>query len=86
MVVFLSRLTICEGTAAALIMKFWFPNTPSILWSALFLVLMFGLNLLSVKSYGESEYWFALIKVVTVIVFIVIGVLMIFGIMCQPQA
>ncbi|WP_289140947.1 amino acid permease [uncultured Brevibacillus sp.] len=70
-----------ELSAAALIMKFWFPDTPSILWSALFLVLMFCLNLLSVKSYGESEYWFALIKVVTVIVFIVIGVLMIFGIM-----
>lgn len=70
-----------ELSAAALIMKYWFPNTPSIMWSALFLVLMFALNLLSVKSYGESEYWFALIKVVTVIVFIVIGVLMIFGIM-----
>lgn len=70
-----------ELSAAALIMKFWFPDTPSIIWSALFLVLMFCLNLLSVKSYGESEYWFALIKVVTVIVFIVIGVLMIFGIM-----
>lgn len=70
-----------ELSAAALIMKFWFPDTPSIMWSALFLVLMFCLNLLSVKSYGESEYWFALIKVVTVIVFIVIGVLMIFGIM-----
>ena len=70
-----------ELSAAALIMKFWFPDTPSIIWSALFLVLMFCLNLLSVKSYGESEYWFALIKVVTVIVFIIIGVLMIFGIM-----
>ncbi|MGG1662329.1 amino acid permease [Brevibacillus sp. NRS-1366] len=70
-----------ELSAAALIMKYWFPNTPSIMWSALFLVLMFSLNLLSVKSYGESEYWFALIKVVTVIVFIIIGVLMIFGIM-----
>ncbi|MFP3393100.1 amino acid permease [Brevibacillus sp. SIMBA_040] len=70
-----------ELSAAALIMKFWFPDTPSIIWSALFLVLMFCLNLLSVKSYGESEYWFALIKVITVIVFIIIGVLMIFGIM-----
>lgn len=70
-----------ELSAAALIMKFWFPDTPSIIWSALFLVLMFCLNLLSVKSYGESEYWFALIKVVTVIGFIIIGVLMIFGIM-----
>lgn len=70
-----------ELSAAALIMKYWLPDVPSIIWSALFLVLMFLLNALSVKSYGESEYWFALIKVITVIVFIVIGVLMIFGIM-----
>ncbi|QRG68694.1 amino acid permease [Brevibacillus choshinensis] len=70
-----------ELAAAALIMKYWLPDVPSIVWSALFLVIMFLLNALSVKSFGESEYWFALIKVVTVIVFIIIGVLMIFGIM-----
>ncbi|MDC0763198.1 amino acid permease [Brevibacillus sp. AG] len=70
-----------ELSASALIMKYWFPDTPAILWSALFLGLLFALNLLSVKAYGESEYWFALIKVVTVIVFIIVGVLMIFGIM-----
>ncbi|MFD2372095.1 amino acid permease [Brevibacillus sp. GCM10020057] len=70
-----------ELSAAALIMKYWLPDVPSIVWSALFLFLMFLLNALSVKSYGESEYWFALIKVITVIVFIAIGVLMIFGIM-----
>ncbi|CAI8882195.1 lysine:H(+) symporter [Brevibacillus sp. IT-7CA2] len=70
-----------ELSASALIMKYWFPDTPAIVWSALFLGLLFALNLLSVKAYGESEYWFALIKVVTVIVFIIVGVLMIFGIM-----
>lgn len=69
-----------ELSAASLIMKFWLPNTPSILWSALFLVLMLGLNLLSVKGYGETEYWFALIKVITIIVFIALGLLMIVGI------
>ncbi|KMZ42455.1 MULTISPECIES: amino acid permease [Bacillales] len=70
-----------ELSASALIMKYWFPDTPAIVWSALFLGLLFALNLLSVKAYGESEYWFALIKVVTVIIFIIVGVLMIFGIM-----
>ena len=38
-------------------------------------------NSLSVRVYGESEYWFALIKVVTVIIFIGIGILTILGIM-----
>ncbi|OXM84200.1 amino acid permease [Paenibacillus rigui] len=69
-----------ELSAATLIMKFWFPDSSSFLWSALFLLLMIGLNLLSVKAYGESEFWFALIKVVTVIIFIVIGLMMIVGI------
>lgn len=70
-----------ELSAAALIMKYWLPDVPSMIWSALFLLLMFGLNMLSVKGYGESEYWFSLIKVVTVILFIIFGILMIFGIM-----
>ncbi|ACT01564.1 amino acid permease-associated region [Paenibacillus sp. JDR-2] len=69
-----------ELSAATLIIKFWLPNSPSFLWSALFLAIMVGLNLLSVKGYGESEYWFAMIKIVTVIVFIGIGLLMIVGI------
>ena len=70
-----------ELSAATLIMKFWLPHSSSFLWSALFLALMVGLNLLSVKGYGESEYWFATIKIITVIVFIAVGILMIFGIL-----
>ncbi|WP_088042643.1 amino acid permease [Bacillus sp. EAC] len=70
-----------ELSASALIMKYWFPNVPGILWSAIFLALIFGLNVLSVKGYGESEFWFSIIKVATIIIFIVVGILMIFGIM-----
>ncbi|MEK3733439.1 amino acid permease [Paenibacillus sp. FSL M8-0334] len=70
-----------ELAAATVIIKFWFPDSPSFLWSLLFLGIMFGLNVLSAKGYGESEYWFAMIKVVTVIVFLIVGVLMIFGIL-----
>ena len=70
-----------ELSASSLIMKYWFPHVPGILWSAAFLVLILGLNILSVKGYGESEFWFALIKVLTIVIFIVLGLLMIFGIM-----
>ena len=70
-----------ELSAIVLIMKFWFPNSPSALWSGLFLAIIFLLNALSVKSFGESEYWFSLIKVIAIIIFIVSGFLMIFGIM-----
>lgn len=70
-----------EIAAVSLIMKYWFPDSSSALWTVLFIAVVLTFNLLSVKSYGESEYWFAMIKVATVIVFIIISLLMIFGIL-----
>lgn len=69
-----------ELVASALIMKYWFPDTPSIVWSALFFVLIFGLNYMSTRLFGESEFIFAGVKVMTVIVFLFVGALLIFGI------
>jgi lysine-specific permease len=70
-----------ELTASTMIMKFWFPHSPSLLWSLSFLLLIFLLNYLSVKGYGEGEYWFSFVKVAAITIFIIVGVLMIFGIM-----
>ncbi len=67
--------------AAQLVMNYWFPDAPGWIWSALFLGLMFLLNYISVKGFGEAEYWFSLIKVTTVVIFIIVGVMMITGIM-----
>ncbi|MFB6422025.1 MAG: amino acid permease [Candidatus Malihini olakiniferum] len=67
--------------AAQLVMSYWFSEVPGWIWSALFLVLMFLFNYISVKGFGEAEYWFSLIKVITVLVFIVVGLLMIVGIL-----
>ena len=69
-----------EMVAGGLIMKFWFPDVSPLVWSISFLALLFGLNMLSAKAYGESEFWFASIKVVAVLVFLAVGVAMIFGI------
>ena len=68
---------------SALAISYWEPMRvlPHWAWSLLFLVIIIGLNSLSVKVYGESEYWFALIKVVVVIVFLIVGCLTIFGIL-----
>jgi len=68
-----------ELVAGALIVKFWFPHSDSALWAMGFFVVLLALNLLSVKAYAEAEYWFAGIKVVTVIIFLVVGGLMIAG-------
>ncbi|MEF2096389.1 amino acid permease [Bacillus sp. CFBP9009] len=70
-----------ELAASTMIMKFWFPNSPSLMWSSSFLVLIFLLNYLSVKGYGEGEYWFSFIKVTAIVIFIIVGLLMIVGIM-----
>ncbi|MEX9974462.1 amino acid permease [Providencia rettgeri] len=71
--------------AAQLVMTYWFPDTPGWIWSAIFLAIIFLLNFISVKGFGEAEYWFSLIKVTTVVIFIVVGVLMIFGIMSGAE-
>lgn len=68
-----------EFVAGALIVKFWFPDSNPTYWAMGFFVLLMGLNLLSVKAYAEAEYWFASIKVTTVIIFLFVGALMVFG-------
>lgn len=67
--------------AAQLVMAYWFPDTNGVMWSALFLAIMFGLNALSARGFGESEFWFAAIKVVTVLIFIGVGLMMVVGIL-----
>jgi lysine-specific permease len=69
-----------ELVAAPILIKFWLPDSNSVVWSAICLILLIALNLFSASVFGESEFWFAGIKVVTIIIFLVVGILMIFGI------
>ena len=68
-----------ELVAGALIVQFWFPHSNSAFWAMGFFAVLLALNLLSVRAYAEAEYWFAGIKVVTVIIFLAAGALMITG-------
>ena len=68
-----------ELVAGSLIVQFWFPHSNSTLWAMGFFSALLALNLLSVRAYAEAEYWFAGIKVVTVIIFLAVGALMITG-------
>ena len=68
-------------STASLVLKFWFPHLPAWIFSLFFLAIIFAINALSVKSFGEAEFWMALIKVVTVVVFLAVGLLTIFGIL-----
>ena len=70
-----------EFTAAALLMQEWFPQISVWIWTIAFAAIVFGLNMSSTKLFAESEFWLSLVKVVTVIVFIVLGLLAVFGIL-----
>lgn len=73
-----------ELVAVQFIMKFWFPDIPGVYWSAIFLAIILGINALTVKGFGESEFFFSLIKVLAIIAFIIIGIWMIVKIMLTP--
>jgi amino acid permease len=64
-----------ELTAAAIILQFWAPQVQAWEWALVIIVPVFLLQLIHVRVYGESEYWFALIKVLMIIVFIFVGLI-----------
>lgn len=69
-----------EITGAAGFIGAWFGVTPWI--PAAICVAIFGIiNLLHVRSFGEFEYWFAAIKVIVIVAFLIIGALLIFGLL-----
>lgn len=68
-------------STAAIVLRYWFPHVPSWVFSLGALIIIFLINALSVASFGETEYWMSLIKVVTVLIFLVVGFLTIVGIM-----
>ena len=76
-----------ELVAGGLIVRYFFPNGDifgpysGTCWAIIFLALLLGLNFMSARAYGEAEYWFAGIKVITIIVFLIVGILMILGIL-----
>ena len=60
-------------STAAIVLRYWFPHVPSWVFSLGALIIIFLINALSVASFGETEYWMSLIKVVTVLIFLVVG-------------
>lgn len=68
-----------EVTAVAIYFGFWFPQVPGWEWILLVSAGLVTINALQVSNFGEFEYWFALIKVLAIIVFIAVGLLLITG-------
>jgi AAT family amino acid transporter len=70
-----------EITAVAVYVNYWYPDVPQWIPALVTLGVLYGVNLIAVKLFGELEFWFALVKVVTIIAMLVIGlVVILFGV------
>ncbi|MBV8045590.1 MAG: amino acid permease [Paludibacterium sp.] len=75
-----------ELTAVGAYVQFWWPQVPAWLTAFVCFIAINGVNLTSVKSYGETEFWFALIKVVAVVAMILFGAWLLASGSGGPQA
>ncbi|HSC45110.1 MAG TPA: amino acid permease [Candidatus Acidoferrum sp.] len=69
-----------EVVAATIYCEFWLPHSPAPVWIAIFSVALVAINTLSIEDFGSIEYWFAMIKVVTILAFLVLGAMLLLGI------
>jgi amino acid transporter, AAT family len=66
-----------QVTAIGIYFHYWFPLIPQWVPALSMLIILYGLNLLSVRVFGEVEFWFVLVKVLTIVTLIGIGVVVI---------
>ena len=69
-----------EAVAAGLYMQYWFPHVPVWVWALGFCLVLLYFNSRSVANFGTLESWLALIKVVAIILFIILGLTSIIGV------
>lgn len=72
-------ICISELTAVGTYIQFWLPTVPLWLIEVVALVLLFGLNTLSARVFGETEFWFAMIKVAAILAMIATAIILVFG-------
>lgn len=70
-------IAMADLTAIGMYVRYWVPGVPQWLPELIALILLLGLNMVAVSLFGELEFWFALIKVVSIIAFIIVGIYMI---------
>lgn len=67
-----------EIIAVGAYMQYWFPHLPAWVPGIVAMIILGAANLISVKSFGEFEFWFAMIKIVTIVLMIIAGLGLIF--------
>lgn len=67
-----------EVVAATEYLKYWWPNINTFTSGLIIILFLVSANLASAKAYGSLEFWFAMIKVITIIMMILLGFMVIF--------
>ncbi|KZU79993.1 D-serine/D-alanine/glycine transporter [Lactiplantibacillus plantarum] len=67
-------IAMAEITAAGEYMQFWWPRLPQWLPGLIILILLLGLNSINVSAFGETEFWFAIIKIAAILALIAVGI------------
>ncbi|AIA03653.1 amino acid permease [Streptomyces noursei] len=75
-----------EALGAADVLHQWFPSTEPWMWVLLIMVVFTATNLTAVGNFGEFEFWFAALKVAAIALFLILGVLAIFGLLPGTSA
>jgi len=68
-----------EATAVAIYCRWWFPQIPPWIWIIVFSLMLVTVNAVGVGNFGEFEYWFAMVKVIAILAFILFGVVVLLG-------
>ncbi|WP_322008770.1 amino acid permease [Paraburkholderia sp. J12] len=79
-------VSMAELSAVGIYMHYWWPGLPTWVSALVFFVIINGINLASVKSYGELEFWFAIIKVLAIVGMIVFGAWLLVSGHAGPEA
>lgn len=69
-----------EVVAASIYCKLWFPQTPAWIWIGLFSLLILYVNTINIGNLGTFEYWLSMVKIVTILAFLLFGSALLFGI------
>jgi AAT family amino acid transporter len=69
-----------EVVAASIYCKLWFAETPSWVWIGLFSAVILYVNCTSIGNLGTFEYWLSMIKVVTIVAFLILGTALLCGV------
>ncbi|KAI1293130.1 amino-acid permease inda1 [Xylaria venustula] len=72
-------LLAAECTAGAIVIQYWTHVVPVAVWIAILLLVILFLNIVAVSWFGEAEFWFASVKLITILGLIILGIVLFFG-------